>query len=80
MSTLIERDTQNGMPAGVAPETMLRIALATLAPRVQKWATLAVASAFFGYVVYEPTTLRIVAASCFTVLVHIPTWFWKERR
>lgn len=66
--------------------SVLLVALHALTERAYLWVTLALVSLAWGFVlsalVYRPGVAwapLVVAASIFTVLTHVPTW-WKRSR
>lgn len=58
---------------------LLRRAVLMLAERVYTWVVLAMSFALFGYAVMKPEPMRILAASLWTLMIHVPL-AWKERR
>ena len=61
------------------PWVMMRRAIMILGERVYVWVVLAMSFALFGYAVVKPEPLRILAASLWTLLIHVPL-AWRERK
>lgn len=61
------------------PWVMMRRAIMILGERVYIWVVLAMSFALFGYAVVRPEPLRILAASLWTLLIHVPL-AWRERK
>jgi len=57
----------------------LRIALDALTARAARWLTLVLAFVLFGYCMLEPTWLRLATAAGFTVLIHVPLWWRRDK-
>jgi hypothetical protein len=58
-------------------ETVLALALSLLSARVIMILSLLGGFSLFAWAVYEPDALRILAASLYAVLVHMPIW-WRR--
>ncbi len=58
--------------------TLLRLSLDVLNRRIRLWVTMALSFGLFAAALYRPSPLRILAASLFTLMVHLPMAFRKE--
>lgn len=56
------------------PWRLLRVTLDAIGAHARHWATLLLTFALFAYAAYRPETLRIVAATLFALIVHVPLW------
>lgn len=70
---------QQELAPSVSASSFLRIALDALNAKALRWAVLLLSAAAFGYVMYQPHWIRLVAACVFTVAFVIPGW-WKGGR
>lgn len=73
-------DQQTVEPAqlSIGQLAFLRHALAALGRAGTRWATLVMSFALFAWACWKPEPWRILTASFFTALVHVPLW-WRAR-
>lgn len=57
---------------------LLRVVTEILALQARRWMVLFMSFALWVWVVKAPTIERIVAATLFTALCHLPIWFERE--
>ena len=72
-------DTEQEPAPSLSHAQFLRIALDALSARAARWLTLVLSFALFGYAILEPSWIRLATAGAFTLLVHCPLWFRKDR-
>ena len=68
---------------GISPTKLvmdlLRLSLAVLADRIFLWVSLLGTFALFGYAMWQPTTLRLVIATAYTLLSLTPQLVLKGK-
>jgi len=70
---------QQELAPSVSSASFLRIALDALNAKALRWAVLLLSAAAFGYVLWQPSVIRLVAACVFTLAFCLPAW-WSSKK
>jgi hypothetical protein len=71
-------DNQEVAPT-LSQSQFLRIAFDALSVRAARWVTLGMSFGLFAAALYRPSWIRAVLVVSFTILVHLPMWFKREK-